>query len=441
MTALRASRRPRRLGRLALVVWMAGAPAGAAALVFAGHSGTALAATSTSPTTAQQASNSSSGTTTTTAPPSPPPALGAALLPCGAPKAGAPCAVDPGQLQADLAGGSDVTAVQVSWVAEPGRSSPVPSQNQPTILQVVNSVGCVNPAPVGSGQTATCWNWPQSMDYPAGGAQWVLNGTYQVSPCKAVSSSGSCTPSAEYAPSQVQVAVNPSAPANLSATSQGGNITLRWQAGPEPDLVGYLVARNSEDVFTCSTAGFGPGSGRSCTSPLSFSQAPGVGTWNYQVEALRFGSDASAAHVVHSLASTVVATVSAPTSAGGATVVHLSVPPPPIPPSGTMAVINAPSAVGGRPPTTAAVAEGQPGVAQVGPNLPYSDNPALGGAQPAEETGTAERPAAKVGGNVNSAAEIALAVIALSLAAHAWYVRDELRRAAVRVSARSAIER
>ena len=410
---------------------MAGGPAGAAALVFAGHTASALAATSTSPTTAQQASNSSSGTTTTTAPPSPPPTLGAALLPCGAPKPGAPCAVDPGQIQADLAGGSDITAVKVSWVAEPGRSNPVPNQSQPTILQVANSVGCVNPAPVGSGQTATCWNWPQSMDYPAGGANWVLNGTYQVSPCKAVSSSGSCTPSADYAPNQVQVAVNPAAPANLTATSQGGNITLRWQAGPEPDLVGYVVSRNAEDVFTCSTAGFGPGSGRSCISPLSFSEAPGVGTWNYQVAALRFGPDASPAHVVHSLASTVVATVSAPASPGGTPVVHLSIPPPPIPPSGTMAVLNAPSAAG-RPPTTATVGEGQPGVGQVDPNLPYNDNPALGAAQTAQETGTAERPAAQAGSNVDSAAEIALAVIALSLAAHAWYVRDELRSRSLR---------
>ena len=429
---------PRRiLGRLAIVAWLVGAPVGAVAVVFGGTTGAAMASTATSPTTTQQAGTQQTATTTTT-PPAPPPALGTALLPCDAPKPGAPCAVDPGQIQADLAGGSDVTAVQVSWVAEPGRSSPVPNQNQPTILQVANSVGCVNPAPVGSGQTAKCWNWPQSLGYAAGNAEWVLNGTYQLNPCSSVGSAGSCTASADYGPSQVQVAATPAAPGNLTATSAGGTITLRWQSGAEPDLVGYLVARNYQDVFTCTTNGFGPGSGRPCTSPLSFSETPGVGTWNYQVEALRFGADASPSHVVQSLTSTVVATVSAPTSPGGKPVVSLSVPPPPIPPSGIMSIANGPAFVGGRPPTTAAVAEGEPGVAQVDPNLPYNDNPALGGARTAEATGTAERAAAKVGDHVDSVAEIALAVIALSLAAHAWYVRDELRRAAARVAARQS---
>jgi hypothetical protein len=79
-------------------------------------------------------------------------------------------------------------------------------------------------------------------------------------------------------------------------------------------------------------------------------------------------------------------------------------------------------------------------VAQPNPNLPYNDNPALGAVPSAETTGTSERPPVKAVHSVNAAAELALAVIALSLAVHAWYVRDELRKAASRVAARQAID-
>jgi hypothetical protein len=406
--------RRRAVSRLALVAWAAGAPIAAVAVAGAAQASTASASTQ-SP-------------------------INATLSPCDAPRQGAACSVDPSQLQLNMPTGTDVSGVQLSWVDEPGRNPPMPVPSGPAFLPVNGAASC---------SQGPCWNWPQSIDYTQGGTPWVLNGTYRVTPCGQGSDSKTCTASSYYTYSEVQIAAAPAAPANLSASSQGGSVTLRWQAGPEPDLVGYLVSRNSEQVYTCSINGFGPGAGRPCASPPSFSDNPGAGTWTYQVEALRFGQDASAAHVVPSPASTVVASVSAaaagtgasqssggPGVPGAAPSVHIVV--PPIPPAGIMPAFIAPMGVAGRPPTTAEAPEGQPGVSGVNPNLPYSDNPALGG-QAAEATGTSERPPVKPVKNVDSVAEIAFAVIALSLAVHAWYIRDELRRAAARVAARKAL--
>ncbi|HEX4864412.1 MAG TPA: hypothetical protein VFV02_10080, partial [Acidimicrobiales bacterium] len=309
-----------------------------------------------------------------------------------------------------------------------------------TILRVANQVPCTHPSPAGAGQAATCWGWPGSMEYASGGYQWLLNGTYIVTPCSGVSSSGGCNQSADLGPTQAQVAAPPAPPAGLAATSQLSTITLNWKPSPEPDLVGYVISRNSEAIYTCSTNGFGPGAGRPCAYPPSFSDSPGLGTWTYQVEAIRFGADTSPAHVVHSAASTVGATLSASSTTGGPPSVHFNFTLPPIPPTGIMSPVNAPSGLPGRAPTTAAIGEGEPGVAQANPNLPYNDNPALGAVSAAEATGTSERPQPKPVPNVNAAAELALAVIALSLAVHAWYVRDELRKAAARVAARQAID-
>lgn len=432
-TADRRSRPREVFGRLCLVAWAAGAPTGAVAVVLAGHAGAAQASTTT--TTAP-----ASGSATTTAPSGPPPPAGVSLLPCSAPRAGAPCATNPSELQVNVPGQSDVSAVQLAWVAESGRAAGVPSNAPPTILQVANAVACAGPSPAGAGQTATCWNWPDSMKYSSGGGQWVLNGTYQVTPCSGVSSSGGCNQSADLGPAPVQVAAPPAPPAGLTATSQLSTITLRWQPAPEPDLVGYVISRNSEAIYTCTTNGFGPGAGRPCAYPPSFSDSPGLGTWTYQVQALRFGADTSPAHVVHSAGSSVGAALGSPSAAGGPPSVHFSFTLPPIPPTGIMSPVNVPAALPGRAPTTAAIGEGEPGVAQPNPNLPYNDNPALGAVPSAEATGTSERPPVKAVHSVNAAAELALAVIALSLAVHAWYVRDELRRAAARVAARQGID-
>ena len=434
------------LGRLALVAWTAGTPTVVAVGVIGWPAHDALASTGTTapPTSSSTAASSA------------PPAVGASLLPCSAPRAGAPCQADPSQVQINLPGNTDVTAVQLSWVAEPGRSTGVPTNSPPTILQVAskagasnNPVACSSPNPVGSGQTAICWNWPGSMDWASGGREWLLNGTYQASPCSGVSSSGACNPSADLGPSRVQVGAPPAPTSGFSATSQGAAVTFRWQPGPEPDLVGYSVTRNSQPIYTCTTNGFGPGQGQPCANPPSFSDSPGAGTWTYQVETLRFGADSSAADVVGSLGPSVVSSVSAPApgptgaSGGGGGFgspgAHFSYVLPPIP-TGVASPIYAPIGLPGRAPSTAAIGEGEPGVSQSSPNLPYNDNPALGGAS-AEATGTSFRPIVKaVRNNVDAAAELALAVIALSLAIHAWYVRDELRKAAARVAARNPID-
>ena len=426
--------RPRALlGRLVLVAWAAGVPTGAVAAVVAGHAGVADASTTTT-------SSPPSGTTSTTAPSGPPPPAAVSLLPCSAPRTGAPCAADPSQLQVNVPSRSDVTAVQLSWVAESGRATGVPSDNPPTILQVANQVACTNPSPAGAGQAATCWGWPGSMKYSSGGSPWVLNGSYQVTPCSGVSSSGGCNQSADLGSTQVQVAAPPGPPAGLSASSQVSTVTLTWQPSPEPDLVGYVISRNSEAVYTCSTNGFGPGAGRPCAYPPSFSDRPGLGTWTYQVEALRFGADTSPAHVVHSTGSTVGVALSPSATPGGPPSVHFNLLLPPIPPTGVMSPVIALPALPGRAPTTAAIGEGEPGVSQPNPNLPYNDNPALSAVPSAEATGTSERPPVKAVHSVDAAAELALAVIALSLAVHAWYVRDELRKAAARVAARQTID-
>lgn len=382
-----------------------------------------------------------------------PPPLTVVLSPCSAPSATAGCRLDPAQLQVDVPSDGSVPAVQVSWVPGVGRpaSAPSPASSQ-VVLAVTSPAACQNQVAAPSGFSAVCWHWPAPLTFASGGTAWILNGTYRVTPCSATSSSGSscASYSTTFNSALAEVAVPPAAPAQVSATQANGAVTLTWRPGPEPDLVGYTVARNNQLLYTCSTDGAGPGAGTACANPPSLHDQPGSGTWNYSVTALRFGIDASASHVVSSapsLSSVAVPVPPANATGGGAggytyapgTSASGRAALPPLPSVGIMKPVGQMTASGGVAgagvPSLADMEDsgGAPGSAA---GLPYSDNPALGGSLASGSLVSAQKP----GDNLDATAELALGVIALALAVHVWYLRGQLRVAAVRVAARRAAE-
>lgn len=372
-----------------------------------------------------------------------PPPLPVVVSPCAAPTSTAPCRVDPTTIQVDLPSSTSIQAVQLSWVSDPRRPANAPSPGQAQIMLSLAS-GSPNCAPEPSGITAFCWAWPSSLDYPAGGVDWLLNGTYRFTPC--TNSSGNCNYSTDYGSALAEVAVAPSAPTGVSSRQSSGAVTVTWNPGPEPDLVGYTLSRNNQPVYTCSIDGAGPGAGTPCAKPLSFSDQPGTGTWNYTVSSLRFGADASEAHVVSSTPSPTSVSVPLPasTTGGGApgpaagAGSYGGAAAPPLPPIGSLkpAELNGSFGVAGTAVPSLASAEDSGGAASGSAGaLPYNDNPALGSPL---ASGTEQLRRQKAHHNVNAAAEFAVAMLALALAVHVWYLRGELRAATVRVAARRA---
>lgn len=380
------------------------------------------------------------------------PTLTVVLSPCSAPSASTPCRFDPTQIQVDLPGDNSIQAVQVSWVGDPRRPSTAPSPAQQQVVLTVGAgpagpVACHQAAAPPSGFTAACWNWPSSLDYSSSGGEWLLNGTYRVTPCSATSSGTPCSYSTAYNSALTEVAVAPSAPTGVTTRQSNGSVTVSWTPGPEPDLVGYTVSRNNQTVYTCSTDGAGPGAGTACANPLIFADQPGSGTWSYAVSSLRFGADASAAHAVASppapssvyvpppSASPSAAGAGASSSpAGGAAPGRVFI--PALPPSGTLrpAQFGGFAGVPGEAVPSLANEDSGGAVAGSPGGLSYGDDPALGSPL---ASGTLQRQQ-KVANRVDAAAEVAIAVLALALAAHAWYLRGELRAASVRVAARRA---
>lgn len=375
--------------------------------------------------------------------------LQVALLPCNPPSATAPCRVEPTEIQADLPSGD--TGLQVEWVTS-SQSAPAPSS---TVVVLTTQAGPESPTtcPGSSGAKATCWYWPAALRYQTSG--WILNGTYRFTPCASVASTSNPGTTCKVAdttnasPATLQIAVPPNPPANVAATQSNGAVTVTWNAGPEPDLVGYTVTRNNQAVYTCSTDSAGPIAGGSCANPPSFHDQPGYGTWTYAVSAMRFGADSSAADVVTSpvaAASPYSLTVSPPPPAAsspgpGATINNGGstgrAALPALPPMGTMrpAQTTLSGGVAATAVPSLADTEDSGGAATGTPSaLPYNDNPSLNGTL---ASGTAQRQQ-KPKGSINPAAELALAVLALALAVHVWYVRGELRVASVRVAARRA---
>lgn len=384
---------------------------------------------------------------------SPPPTLPVSLSPCGSPTPSTPCQADPAQIQVDLPTDNSVQAVQVSWVGDPRRpsSAPVPAKQQVVLTTAAgpeSPVACQHPTPPPSGFAAFCWQWPASLDYPSGGTEWLLNGTYRVTPCSASSASTPCSYSTEFNSALTEVAVAPSVPTGMSAQQSNGSVTVTWRPGPEPDLVGYTISRNDQTVYTCTTDGAGPGAATACANPPVFYDRPGSGTWRYSVSSLRFGADASAAHVVASPAAptSLDVPVGPPSSSGGGSTPgqtyygspspgHAIV--PPLPAAGTMrpAGFDGFGGVAGGAVPSLANAEGAGGGISGSPGgMSYADDPALGGPL---ASGTLLRQQ-RAAHNVDVAAELAIAVLALALAVHAWYLRGELRAASVRVAARRA---
>ena len=377
--------------------------------------------------------------------------LTVALSPCSADSATSGCRFDPAQVQVDIPTNRSVPAVELSWLGA-GRPASAPSPASTQVVLVVNSnlagnASCRNPAPPPTGFTLACWNWPGSLDYVSGGFPWILNGSYQVTACSATSSSSPCTASDAFNPAVAEIAVRPAAPSQLSGSQADGAVTLTWKAGTEPDLVGYTVSRNNQAVYTCSTDGAGPGAGTPCANPPSFHDQPGPGTWNYTVTALRFGTDASAADVVSSSPAYSTVPVPAPPAnpAGGAggyapggasTRAFL----PPLPAVGELRPVGV-SASGGfaatAVPSLADTEDSGGKVSGSAAALPYNnDNPALGGSLASGSRIARQKP----GDSLDATAELALGVIALALAVHVWYLRGQLRLAAVRVAARRAAE-
>lgn len=388
-----------------------------------------------------------SATTTTTTPSQPP--LEVSLLPCNPPSAGAPCRVEPTEIQADLPSGD--TGLQVEWVTT-SQTAPAPS---PTSVVLTTQAGPESPTtcPGSSGANAKCWYWPAALRYQTSG--WILNGTYRFTPCSAVKSTSNpgtaceTTDTTNASPATLQIAVPPNPPANVAATQTNGAVTVSWSAGPEPDLVGYTVTRNNLTVYRCSTEAAGPGAGTPCANPPSFSDQPGYGTWTYAVSATRFGADSSASDYVTSpaaLASPYSLTVSPPppaaSSPGPGATTFSSGPSgraalPALPPMGILrpAQLTPSGGVAATAVPSIADTEDSGGTATGTPSaLPYNDNPALNGTL---ASGTAQRQQ-KPKGSIDPAAELALAILALALAVHVWYVRGELRVASVRVAARRA---
>lgn len=382
-----------------------------------------------------------------------PPTLPVSLSPCAAPTATTPCQADPAQIQVDLPTDNSVQAVEVSWVGDPRRpsSAPVPAKQQVVLTTAAGPeapVTCQHPTSPPSGFAAFCWNWPTALDYTYGGAEWLLNGTYRVAPCSASSASTPCSYSSEFNSALTEVAVAPSAPTGVAAQQSNGSVTVSWRPGPEPDLVGYTVSRNDQTVYTCTTDGAGPGAATACANPPVFHDQPGSGTWHYSVSSLRFGADASAAHVVTSPAAptSLYVPVAPPSPSGdGATTGqayygsrpagHAIV--PPLPAAGTMRPAGFDGfggVAGGAVPSLANAEEAGGGMSGSPGSMAYADHSALGDPL---ASGTLLRQQ-RAAHNVDIAAELAIAVLALALAVHAWYLRGELRAASIRVAARRA---
>lgn len=224
-------------------------------------------------------------------------------------------------------------------------------------------------------------------------------------------------------------------------------MTVGWNLGPEPDLVGYTVSRNTQVVYTCSTNSAGLDASSPCTNPPSFSEQPGSGGWAYTVTALRFGADSAAADYVASTGSqsSVYVPAPPPPSSGGAAGSGLATNGgqsgraflPPLPAVGTMRPAQMGlGGVGANAVPSIADTEDSGGVSTGTPAaLPYNDNPALNGTL---ASGTHQSQLRPKTNSIDTAAELALAALALALAVHIWYVRGELRVASIRVAARRA---
>jgi hypothetical protein len=418
---------------------------------------TTVAATTTT-TVAPTTTTTVAPTTTTSAPPgsggsgsggsgsggsgSGTPELDAAMVPCSPARAG-PCTADPSVLEVTYAAKVTVTAVDVVWDPGPGRPSAAPQPAKPSVLLGAQSTkSCPTRPSDPSGEVTLCWAWPSGLTYTAtrSSRTWILNGTYRVTACSGSTPTTPCEPQRAYSPDPIGLAVAPAPPRDVGATSSGSVVTITWSpsAVPEPDLVGYSVLRDGTPVYSCSVPAGWPVAGSACSTPLYDKDSPGQGRWTYSVEALRFGTASSLQDAVPSGAPPAAPVSAAGVQFAGPTPVGLSV----VPVAGsapTLPSVLPPSSAAGTyspaPAATTAVGSDNPAIS----GLPYSASKSTAAAAPVSVSGTKETGPAAPGRD--SLASVALGLIALALAAHAWYLRGEAAAAVARRQARASAAR
>ena len=242
-------------------------------------------------------------TTATTVPSATP--YSAAFVPCLTSGASGPCNQTPQQVQLAYPPRNTPPAIEIDWVAD-GRSASAPNPDSTSaVLAWSDGTSC--------GTNEQCWPWPAALtDGP-----FVLNGTYQVAACGTYSS-GACQ--STFRATSVGLAVPPSPPASVSATSAGSQVTIKWSPprNAPPDLAGFAVSRDGHDVYACSTDDLGPGASVPCPQSFTVADHPGAGKFAYAVRSLRLGVDSASNDVVTSAALTASGgAVTVPGPAGG----------------------------------------------------------------------------------------------------------------------------
>jgi hypothetical protein len=244
----------------------------------------------------------------------------AAAMPCSAPAGSTTCAAEPTSIEATWPFlNTGISGIEVTWMPAATRPAAAPAPAQLTVALPV-SAGTCN----GAGDDCT-WPWPTLLE-PASSTT-VLNGTYQVVACGGSPIFGAaCQSGSPYQAVEVSEGVAPAAPTAVRATVSGvGVVAVTWPLGPEADLAGYEVTASSGGqsrlIGACTLSGApapsADPSARACPSPLQATDAPAAGTWTYDVTALRYGTDGSAATLVSSPATGVEAEVTAAEVAAG----------------------------------------------------------------------------------------------------------------------------
>jgi hypothetical protein len=208
----------------------------------------------------------------------------------------------------------------VTWTPASTRPAAAPGPQQLTVALPVSSGTCN-----GAGDDCT-WPWPSLLE-PASTAT-VLNGTYQVVACGGSPVIGpACQSGSPYQAVGLAEGVAPTAPTAVKAAVSGtGVVAVSWPLGPEADLAGYEVtavgAGQSRLVEACTLNGAPAPTADAkavpCPSPLAVTDRPGTGSWTYDVTALRYGTDGTAATLVPSAPTAAPASVTAAEVASGA---------------------------------------------------------------------------------------------------------------------------
>lgn len=131
----------------------------------------------------------------------------------------------------------------------------------------INGSSVAKNAPSGLQQSAeTSYNWTTNG---------LKNGGYTIR-CAATENSGA----SDSQTITVTVDNAPSAPTGVTAATSGNQVTVSWNANPEPDITGYRVERDSGGGF----------SELATVNGTSHTDSPGPGNHSYRVVAIRNSS-------------------------------------------------------------------------------------------------------------------------------------------------------